>query len=231
MATSQSTPINRLPRNNFSGGQTNQMPNFANNTMPTNTMPDITNLQNLPPPISAGSLDMTLPTNNPNNLNPPVPTQDNNQLVEDILKEMGNPAVEDSNLNHNVMSYAMDPSQIPPEKQENINFLTANDLEVDNLPNATDEFIESEQMGKSNPPIISYLGLSENSSLTPIVKMVRLPILVFILSFIISLPVFNRYLFSYFPTLLLESGQIGIYGVLLKAVLATILFCILMHLF
>ena len=165
MSLNQSTPINRLPRNNPSGGTTNQMPNFANNTMPANTMPDITNLQNLPPPISSGSLDMTLPTNNPNNLNPPVPTQDNNQLVEDILKEMGNPTVEDSNLNNNVMNYAMDPSQIPPEKQENINFLNANDLEVDNLPNATDEFIESEQMGKSNPPIISYLGLSENSNL------------------------------------------------------------------
>lgn len=230
MATSQSTPINRLPRNNFSGGQTNQMPNFANNTMPTNTMPDITNLQNLPPPISAGALDMTLPTNNPNNLNPPVPTQDNNQLVEDILKEMSNPPTEDSNLNTNVMNYAMDPSQIPPEKQDNINFLNANDLEVDNLPNSN---IDSEESNKkdNNPPIVSYLGLSEDSSLTPIIKMIRLPLIVFILSFVISLPLFNRYLFSFFPKLLIESGQVGIYGVLLKAVLSTILFCILLHFF
>jgi hypothetical protein len=230
MSLNQSTPINRLPRNNPSGGPANQMPNFANNTMPANTMPDITNLQNLPPPISSGSLDMTLPTNNPNNLNPPVPTQDNNQLVEDILKEMGNPTVEDSNLNNNVMNYAMDPSQIPPEKQENINFLNANDLEEDNLPNGTNDSVESEKVEK-NPPIVSYLGLSEDSSLTPIIKMVRLPLLVFILSFIISLPIFNRYLFSFVPTLLLESGQVGIYGVLLKAVLSTILFCILLHFF
>jgi hypothetical protein len=230
MSLNQSTPINRLPRNNPSGGTTNQMPNFANNTMPANTMPDITNLQNLPPPISSGSLDMTLPTNNPNNLNPPVPTQDNNQLVEDILKEMGNPTVEDSNLNNNVMNYAMDPSQIPPEKQENINFLNANDLEVDNLPNYTNDSVESEKVEK-NPPIVSYLGLSEDSSLTPIIKMIRLPLLVFILSFIISLPIFNRYLFSFVPTLLLESGQVGLYGVLLKAVLSTILFCVLLHFF
>lgn len=229
MSLNQSTPINRLPRNNPSGGNANQMPNFANNTMPANTMPDITNLQNLPPPISSASLDMTLPTNNPNNLNPPVPTQDNNQLVEDILKEMGNPSVEDSNLNNNVMNYAMDPSQIPPEKQENINFLNANDLEVDNLPNSTNDSVESEKV--ENPPIVSYLGLSEDSSLTPIIKMIRLPILVFILSFIISLPIINRYLFSFVPTLLLESGQVSIYGVLLKAVLATILFCILLHFF
>ena len=229
MSSNQSTPINRLPRNNPSGGTTNQMPNFANNTMPVNTMPDITNLQNLPPPINSGSLDMTLPTNNPNNLNPPVPTQDNNQLVEDILKEMGNPTVEDSNLNNNVMNYAMDPSQIPPEKQENINFLNANDLEIDNLPNSTKDSVESEKV--KNPPIVSYLGLSDDSSLTPIIKMIRLPILVFILSFIISLPIFNRYLFSFVPTLLLESGQVSIYGVLLKAVLSTILFCILIHFF
>ena len=228
MASSQSTPINRLPRNNNSGGQINPTPNFNNNTMPTNTMPDITNLQNLPPPISSDALNMTLPTNNPNNLNPPVPSQDNNQLVEDILKEMSNPPVEDSNVNTNVMNYAMDPSQIPPEKQDNINFLNADDLEIDNIPN--DKFVESEKLEKP-PPIISYLGLSEDSSLTPIVKMVRFPILVFILSFLISLPVFNRYLFSFFPNLLLESGQVGIYGVLLKAVLSTILFCILLHIF
>ena len=228
MASSQSTPINRLPRNNNSNNQTNPMPNFSNNTMPTNTIPDITNLQNLPPPINAGSLDMTLPTNNPNNLNPPVPNQDNNQLVEDILKEMNNPPAEDSNLNTDVINYAMDPSQIPPEKQENLNFLNADDLEMDNEPN--NNFVESEKSEKQ-PPIVNYLGLSEDSSLTPIIKIIRLPILVFILSFIISLPIFNRYLFSFFPNLLLESGQVGIYGVLLKAVLSTILFCILIHIF
>ena len=141
---------------------------------------------------------------------------------------MNNPPAEDSNLNTDVINYAMDPSQIPPEKQENLNFLNADDLEMDNEPN--NNFVESEKSEKQ-PPIVNYLGLSEDSSLTPIIKIIRLPILVFILSFIISLPIFNRYLFSFFPNLLLESGQVGIYGVLLKAVLSTILFCILIHIF
>jgi hypothetical protein len=57
-------------------------------------------------------------------------------------------------------------------------------------------------------------------------KNFKYPILVFILSFIISLPEFNRFLFSFCPRLLLESGQVSIGGVLMKAFVGMLLFII-----
>ena len=57
-------------------------------------------------------------------------------------------------------------------------------------------------------------------------KNIKYPALVFVLSFIISLPEFNRFLFGFFPRLLLESGQVSIGGVMLKALVGMIIFSI-----
>ena len=57
-------------------------------------------------------------------------------------------------------------------------------------------------------------------------KNIKYPILVFVLCFIISLPEFNRFLFSFFPRLLLESGQVSIGGVLIKALVGMLIFAI-----
>ena len=60
-----------------------------------------------------------------------------------------------------------------------------------------------------------------------IMRNIKYPILVFFMSFIISLPEFNRFLFGFFPRLLLESGQVSIGGVLLKAIVGMLLFSII----
>jgi len=55
------------------------------------------------------------------------------------------------------------------------------------------------------------------------------PILVvFVLMFILSLHQTNRVIFGFVPRLLLENGQISIYGMLLKAVLAAVLYYIIL---
>ena len=59
-----------------------------------------------------------------------------------------------------------------------------------------------------------------------IMKNIKYPALVFVICFIISLPEFNRFLFGFFPRLLLESGQVSIGGVMLKALVGSILFAI-----
>ena len=56
---------------------------------------------------------------------------------------------------------------------------------------------------------------------------IKYPILVLCISFIISLPEFNRFLFGFFPRLLLESGQVSIGGVLLKSIVGMLLFSII----
>lgn len=144
------------------------------------------------------------------------------QLVEDILKEMGNsdnPEIQ-SNINSNTLQYAMDQAQIPPHKyqQQQEPYMNMN-------PN-------SGNMNSSSMNSNTLLGdLSFNLNTETIrdkfIRLGKYPVLIFILSFMISLPEFNRFIFGFFPSLLLESGQISLSGVFLKAILVTVAFCII----
>jgi hypothetical protein len=143
------------------------------------------------------------------------------QLVEDILKEMGNsPGMEQqSNINSQAYQYAMDNSQVPAYKSEEQN-------------SYYDDRHYSEKMmhqqNNANTGLFGQLGINLNgeSIKDKIMKNIKYPILVFVLCFIISLPEFNRFLFSFFPRLLLESGQVSIGGVLIKALVGMLIFAI-----
>ena len=69
-------------------------------------------------------------------------------------------------------------------------------------------------------------SLSGNNLKTKAIKNFKYPILVFVICFILGVPEFNRFLFSFFPKLLLESGQVSITGVALKSLVGMILFII-----
>jgi len=83
----------------------------------------------------------------------------------------------------------------------------------------------------NNQPIgfLSQMGIniSGESLKDKIIKNIKYPIIVFVICFLISLPEFNRFLFGFFPRLLLESGQVSIGGVLLKSLIGMILFSII----
>ena len=196
---SQSTPINMLRR----GGDTSSTPNFS--------------MDNIDLPQQDGSMPMQInPTYNPQ-------TSDS-QLVEDILKEMGNsPGIEhQSNINSQALQYAMDPSQVPaykytePEQQNNHQY-----------DNYSEKIMNKQQ--QLNSGFLSQIGINLNgeSLKDKIMRNMKYPILVFCISFIISLPEFNRFLFGFVPRLLLESGQVSIGGVLLKGIVGMILFSII----
>lgn len=51
-------------------------------------------------------------------------------------------------------------------------------------------------------------------------------LIVFILVFVLSLHQVNRVIFGFLPQLLLENGQISVYGMLLKALIASVLYYI-----
>ena len=145
------------------------------------------------------------------------------QLVEDILKEMGDsPGIEQqSNINSQAFQYSMDSSQVPAYKY--------NEPSLNQNPpydNYADKMMHQQP---SNTGLLSQFGinLSGASLKDKIMKNIKYPGLVFVLCFIISLPEFNRFLFSFFPKLLLESGQVSIGGVLLKAVVGMLLFIII----
>lgn len=140
------------------------------------------------------------------------------QLVEDILKEMGDSPGTDqqSNINSQSLQYAMDRAQVPPHKY---------------MPSSNDDmnynnYSQKMMMDQTQNGILGQLGISLNgdSIKERIIKNIKYPGLVFVLCFLISLPEFNRFIFSFFPKLLLESGQVSIGGVILKALIGMLIF-------
>jgi len=197
---SQSTPINMLRR----GGDTSSTPTFS--------------MDNIDLPQQDGSM--------PAPMNPMYnPQTSDSQLVEDILKEMGNsPGIEhQSNINSQALQYAMDSSQVPAYKY------TEPEHQTQPLPydNYSEKIMNQQQ--QLNTGFLSQIGINLNgeSLKDKIMRNIKYPILVFCISFIISLPEFNRFLFGFFPRLLLESGQVSIGGVLLKGIVGLLLFSII----
>jgi hypothetical protein len=153
------------------------------------------------------------------------PQTSDSQLVEDILKEMGNsPGIEhQSNINSQALQYAMDSSQVPAYKY------TEPEHHTQPLPygNYSEKIMNQQQ--QINTGFLSQIGINLNGETLKdkIMRNIKYPILVFCISFIISLPEFNRFLFGFFPRLLLESGQVSIGGVLLKGIVGMLLFSII----
>jgi len=145
------------------------------------------------------------------------------QLVEDILKEMGDsPGAEhQSNINSQAFQYAMDSSQVPPTKYS----------QPPSMQYPGSEYTQKIVSETAPNGLLGSIGinLSGASLKDKIMNNLKYPVLVFIICFLISLPEFNRFLFGFFPRLLLESGQVSIGGVILKAVVGMILYsCIVM---
>lgn len=148
--------------------------------------------------------------------------QDNSdsQLVEDILKEMGanNISAENqSSINSQAFQHMMDSSQVPPNQYV---------PPTESIPPPG----WSQKIMQDNQPngMLSQFGINLNSESLKdkIMKNIKYPLLVFVLCFIISLPEFNRFLFGFFPRLLLESGQVSLGGVLLKSLIGMIIFSV-----
>lgn len=195
---SQSTPINLLRR----GGDNSSTPNLSINNMELSQQNSMQNQHNF---MSQNS---------------------DSQLVEDILKEMGDsPGVDhQSNINSQALQYAMDSSQVPAYK-----YTEPNDQLQPTQPynNYSEKMMHQQKL--LNSGFLSQIGINLNGETIKdkLMRNIKYPGLVFLISFIISLPEFNRFLFSFFPRLLLESGQVSIGGVLLKGLVGMILFSII----
>ena len=142
------------------------------------------------------------------------------QLVEDILKEMGDsPGSEhQSNINSQAFQYTMDSSQVPPTKYSPPSGMQ--------YPREGMEYTQKMITETAPNGLLSSIGINLNgtSLKDKIMNNLKYPVLVLIICFLISLPEFNRFLFGFFPRLLLESGQVSIGGVILKAVVGMILY-------
>lgn len=156
---------------------------------------------------------------------PPSGMASDSQLVEDILKEMGDSgsAENQANINSQAYQYAMDSSQVPPTKYT--------PPAHSQPPPGYDNYTRQMMTENTSNGLLGSIGinLSGASLKDKIMSNLKYPVLVFVIAFLISLPEFNRFLFGFFPSLLLESGQVSIGGVLLKAAVAMIIYsCIVL---
>lgn len=233
-----STPISMLRRD----GGNNGLPNFpqmndnsnmadpkelmrqritdtSNNMVPQQLTQDI--------PLGSGNImsgQQQLPINGINTSSSGI-MRSETELVEDILREMGESpgASSQSNISSSAFNYITDNAQIPPHKYSNPNstqHLDMNDKNNNNTTSINEGFNPSGLMNQ-----ISF-SLSGSNIKQKITHNFKYPILVFVICFILGLPEFNRFLFSFFPKLLLESGQVSIFGVLLRSLIGMIIFVI-----
>lgn len=177
----------------------------------------------------------------PNSMPPSQTAQSDEQLMNDILREMGTSPGEDNiqDMNADSFQHVMDHSQVPPEKMLSSKFdemaLDMNDqidnqLEDDGKYHHPDKQRHKETFNNSDGLSgITNLSLNTNDIKERIWNFVKMPIVVFILCFILGLPQVNRFIFSMLPNLLLESGQISIWGNLLKCTIIVVLMMVVQY--
>ena len=96
-----------------------------------------------------------------------------------------------------------------------------------NRQNQNKDFIyedDEPNMTYNDSIVMKAIGVSGDSTIGKTYNHLKLPLVVFLICFLISLPRANRLLFSMMPSLLLESGQVSLQGVLIKAVLGLVLY-------
>jgi len=221
--SSLSTPISRIRNNN------NQ------------------SVQSLPPPQSnkSGNSNMQLPIYdaNPENL---MITQNGNQnnqyqnnqyqnnnnqqqsqttLVDELLTELEAQPEYQQDINVAQTQYAMDNINVPPVlneqhkrqlQSENTQAISSKGNYLTNKEN--DYSFDNENFTNNND--WKYFFMIE---LKPL-------LIVFVLFFVLSLHQVNRIIFSFVPKLLLENGQLSLYAILMKSILACMLYYLFMKL-
>jgi hypothetical protein len=214
-----STPIQQI--RNIDNTQGNNMMSFGGGlpSMPTQAVN-----QNLQMPIYNPN-----PENIPNMQNPlQQPSMHNNsQLVDDILKEMSSSGTynqePEPDLNVGNINYAMDGVNIPQTQQNNNEILLSENTVPDSANNTNNSIIN----GVNTDDFFADLKLNESHDLSAVdkfLKQIKPIILVFLIVVILSLHQVNRVIFSFVPQLIIENGQLSIYGILFRGLLASILY-------
>ena len=156
------------------------------------------------------------------------PQQNENDLVNDILNEMDSSPQPSTDMNVDSLDYIMDQSQVPPEKMD-VNFLNNSDMSSNNDDDGSNNNSPPSSSQSSSSKTKSLLGLNLDMGsglLSKCLSKLKMALLVFVLVLATSLPQCNRFIFSKVPSLLNESGEINMKGLLLKTVLVTVLFLV-----
>ena len=177
--------------------------------------------QNLQMPVYNPNPE-SIPQQQPQNPLQQPATQNNSQLVDDILREMSSNDVHkghEPDLNVGNINYAMDNVNVPPAPQPAME----GQLQAENTAVSSVENI----LNVDTSDIFSDLKLNEpidESAVDNFIKQAKPVILVFVIVVVLSLHQVNRVIFSFVPQLIIENGQLSIYGILFRGLLAAILY-------
>lgn len=209
-----STPINQL-RNDFDSSQdilSTPLNALDNDSSLSTSLSDLRQPPSQLPPQPPSQLP-------PQQLSQLEPSQSSsNNIIDDILKDMDDGKMEDvHNMNMSTYNYSMDRSQVPGENTTSPNF---QEQQHSQQPQLFTPSVQPQEPSKSENNF-SFLGLNVN------LDNLLNPVLVFLIVFILSLTPVNRFIFSLCPQFLKESGQINIYGVLLKGFIGMVIYLVL----
>ena len=160
---------------------------------------------------------MTPISNSIGNIGNPIGPSNDNQFLNELFDDLGvsNP----TDISSQAINYAMEgAAHIPPDKN---GASLPTPIAVKNQYQeemAASALSSNKELFGDNSIVLS----SGNYIMDLVHKYVKMPIIVFIIVFIVSLPQFNRFIFNFFPSLILESGQISIMGITLKSFIALI---------
>jgi hypothetical protein len=209
---------------------------------PLNQIRNMSNNQQLQPPVSHSTQDMNqplqMPIYNPN-IPPENPTQDNQQLqqvipdnlmpnqninngsnlVDDLLNELESQPEYQQDMNIAQTQYAMDNVNTPPARREEYNNMLTSENSRPVSVNDNSHLLNAKSFDNDDYNFQSSKTLSEK-----VMDDLKPCLIVFVLFVLFSLHQVNRVIFSFLPQLLLENGQLSLYAILLKAFLATLLY-------
>jgi len=180
-----------------------------------------------------GNSMMTPMSNSVGNIGNPMGTANDSQFLNELFSDLGvnNLSTNPSDINSQAIEYAMEgAAHIPPDKN---GAALPTPIAVKNQYQAEMEAAANNKLfngGDSNNNDRSIMISSGNYVMDLVHRYVKMPAIVFVIVFIVSLPQFNRFIFNFFPSLILESGQISILGITLKSFIALI-FAIIINYF
>ena len=223
---SMSTPINQIRSRMTTGAPAMSAGAPAMSAGAASMMYDPTPPQPIHDPSQLGTTFPALPQM-------PSGSGDSNGMLEDILREMERSSAPDAlgpDPNVGLMNYAINPVNIPPpmsqqsrmQLQAEATHAAAPMMQLDDTAHDSD----ANGTGLNSSTSLNWGELTGSALGHKIINSIKPLIFVFIIVLIISLHQTNRFIFSFFPQLLLENGQLSIYAILLRCTIAVILFYI-----
>ena len=185
--------------------------------------------------FDGGNSMMTPMSGSMGNMGNPMGSSNDNQFLNELFSDLGvtNASANPLDINSQAIGYAMEgAAHIPPDKNGSMPPMPVG------VKNQYQSELAAAAASSSGHHSESFDGsggssimLSSGNYVMDLVhRYVKMPVIVFVIVFIVSLPQFNRFIFNFFPSLILESGQISILGITLKSFIALIFAAIINYL-